>query len=239
MMVGHDRAKSEPRMASIEGKVTKYTSIHKPGTSALEILRNYEGALKKAGFTTLVAGKGEQLPGAPVNADQSIGTFRLDVSGKPAVYVYMIAGGDASMPDSTVTIVDVKAMEQKLEAGADSWFEELSKSGRVAVYGINFDTGKATITPGSADVLEEVRKLASGHPEMKLQIEGHTDNVGQPAANRKLSEDRANAVKAWLVAKGVKAAQLTPAGLGDTKPVGDNRTEQGRTANRRVELVRN
>jgi outer membrane protein OmpA-like peptidoglycan-associated protein len=238
MVVGHDRKKSEVTTTSIEGKVTKYHSNHKPGTSALQMLRNYENALKKAGFVTLVAGKGEQLPGAPINFDQSLGTFRLDADGKPAVYVTMIAGGDAQRPDSTVTIVEVKAMEQKLEANADSWFDEIRKSGRVAVYGINFETGKASITPDSAAVLEEVRKLAAGHPELKLVIEGHTDNVGGTAANRKLSEARAGAVRAWLVGKGVGSAQLSAAGLGDTKPVGDNATEQGRAANRRVELVR-
>jgi len=238
IMVGHDRKKSEPAMASIEGKVTKYHVNHKPGTSALAILRNYENALKKAGFVTMVAGKGEQLQGAPINFDQSLGTFRLDVGGKPAAYVYMIAGGDAQRPDSTVTIVEVQAMEQKLEANADGWFDAISKSGRVAVYGINFDTGKATLTADSTAVLEEVRKLASGHPELKLVIEGHTDNAGNPAANRKLSEARAEAVKSWLVAKGVKVAQLSTAGLGDTQPVGDNATDKGRAANRRVELVR-
>src|SRR5262245_39609646 len=171
MVVAHDKAKSEVKTASIEGKVTKYHSNHKPGTSALAMLRNYENALKKAGFTTLVAGKGEQLPGAPINFNQSLGTFRLDSNGKPVVYVTMTAGGDAERPDSNVTIVEVKAMEQKLEANADAWFDELRKSGRVAVYGINFETGKAAITADSAAVLEEVRKLAAGHPELKLVIE--------------------------------------------------------------------
>ena len=228
---------NEAVTGSVEGKVTKYHSLHKPGTSALEMLRNYENALKKAGFTTLLAHKGE-LAGAPINFNQSIGTFRLDANGKPAVYVYMIAGGDPQYPDSTVTIVDVKDMEQKLEANAEGWYEEIAKSGRVAVYGINFDTGKATLRPESAPVLEEVRKLAAAHPEMKLKIEGHTDNVGNAGANRKLSEERAAAVKSWLVGKGVKGQQLATAGLGDSKPVGDNTTDAGRAQNRRVELVK-
>jgi OOP family OmpA-OmpF porin len=238
IVVGVDRKKGEATTASIEGRVTKYHANHKPGTSALAMLRNYENALKQAGFVTLVAGKGEQLPGASVNYDQALGTFRLDVNGKPAAYVTMIAGGDAQRPESTVTIVELQAMEQKLEANADAWFNQISKAGRVAVYGINFETGKAAIKPESAAVLEEVRKLATAHPELRLRIEGHTDNVGQAAANHKLSEARAEAVKAWLVAKGVKPAQLASAGLGDGKPVADNATEQGRAVNRRVELVR-
>lgn len=238
LMVGHIKAKDDPVMATLEGRITKYDSRHKPGTSPLEILRNYEAALKKVGFTTLVAGKGAQLPGAPINADETIGTFRLDVNGKPSVFVSVIGLPDAAAPTSRVTIVDIKSMEQKLEANADAWFEEISKSGRVAVYGINFDTGKSTLRPDSAKMLEEIRKLASGHPDLKLSIEGHTDNVGAAAANRKLSEERANAVKAWLVAKGVKAGQLATAGHGDAKPLGDNASEAGRASNRRVELVR-
>ena len=74
---------------------------------------------------------------------------------------------------------------------------------------------------------------------MKLEIQGHTDNVGAAAANLKLSQDRAAAVKAYLV-QNLKAdgARLTTAGLGDTKPVADNKTEEGRGQNRRVELVK-
>lgn len=239
MIVAYDRKKAEATTANLEGKVTKYSSLHKPGTSALEIVRNYEAALKKAGFTTLFASKGgDAAPGLPINFDQTMGTFRLDANGKPVAYVNVVGGGDAARPDSAVTIIEIKAMEQKLEANADAWFDEISKAGRVAVYGINFDTGKATITADSAKVLEEIRKLAAGHPELKLRIEGHTDNVGAATANRKLSEDRANAVKTWLVAKGVKAPQLATAGLGDSKPVADNTSDDGRAKNRRVELVR-
>ena len=238
LFTGFDRAKQEATMTNVEGRVIKYTSVHKPGTSSLEILRNYENALKKAGFVTMVAGKASQFANIPVDPADTIGTFRLDRNGKPAVYVSVTGHQDPDTPGSTVTIVEVKAMEQKLEANADAWFEQLSQSGRVAVYGINFDTGKATLRPDSNAVLEEVRKLAAAHPNLKLRIEGHTDNAGAPAANRKLSEDRANAVRGWLVSHGVKAAQLSATGLGDTRPVADNGTEEGRAKNRRVELVR-
>ena len=238
LMVGYDKANQEPKNASFEGRVIKYQAVHKPGTSSLEILRNYENALKKAGLVTLISGKGKQFPNAAVNPEDTIGTFRLDRNGKPAVYVQVVGHQDPDTPGSEITIVELKAMEQKLEANADAWFDQISQSGRVAVYGINFDTGKATIKPESQPVLEEVRKLAAAHPEMKLRIEGHTDNAGNAASNRKLSEQRAEAVKAWLVAKGVKASQLSTAGLGDTKPVADNGNEEGRAKNRRVELVK-
>lgn len=238
LVVGVDSKKGEINTATVEGKVTVNHANHKPGTSALTMLRNYESALKQAGFVTLVAGKGGQLPGAPINFDQSLGTFRLDKEGRPAVYVSMMAGGDAQRPDSTVTIVELQAMSQQLRAHADEWFAELAKSGRVAIHGINFDTGKATLTADSASVLQEVRQLAAAHPGMRLRIEGHTDNVGTPAANQQLSEARAEAVKAWLVRQGVKGSQLAVSGLGDTRPVADNGSERGRASNRRVELVR-
>lgn len=242
IVTGYNRAAAEPATKSVlEGRITHYYYSHKPNTSALEIVRQYESALKKAGFQTIVAGKGATTPGIEdINADDAFGAFRLDRGGKPVAYIQVIAGynGGPDNPESKVVIVEPKAMEQKLEANAEAWFDELSKSGRIAVYGINFETGKTTLRPDAERMLQEVRKLASSHPELKLLIEGHTDNVGGPAANRKLSEDRAAAVKSWLAAHGVKPAQLTTTGLGDSRPVADNASEEGRARNRRVELVR-
>jgi OOP family OmpA-OmpF porin len=237
LVTGIDRKKEDVVTTTLEGRITKYDSVHKPGASALEMLRNYENALKKAGFVTLLSSKGD-FPGSPIGHSETIGTFRLDVNGKPSVYVQVTGHTDPASPWSKVTIVELKAMEQKLEANADAWFEEISKSGRVAVYGINFDTGKATLRADSARVLDEILKLMNARADLRLTIEGHTDNVGQAAANRKLSEERANAVKAWLVGKGVKADRLATAGFGDTRPVGDNKADEGRAKNRRVELVR-
>jgi OOP family OmpA-OmpF porin len=237
LVTGIDRKKEDVVTTTLEGRITKYDSVHKPGTSALEMLRNYENALRKAGFVTMLASKGD-FPGSPVGHTETVGTFRLDVNGKPSVYVHVTGHSDPAAPWSKVTIVELKAMQQKLEANADAWFEEINKSGRVSVYGINFDTGKATIRADSSKVLEEILKLANTRADLRLTIEGHTDNVGNAAANRKLSEERAAAVKAWLVGKGVKAERLATAGLGDTKPVADNKSEDGRAKNRRVELVR-
>jgi outer membrane protein OmpA-like peptidoglycan-associated protein len=108
----------------------------------------------------------------------------------------------------------------------------------VAVYGINFDTGKATLKPESEKVLAELKKLTTGHAQLALRIEGHTDNVGSASSNKKLSEDRALAVKSWLVKNGASEANLASAGFGDSKPLADNKTEEGRAKNRRVELVK-
>ena len=87
-------------------------------------------------------------------------------------------------------------------------------------------------------MLGQVQALLQGDAKLSIEIEGHTDSIGLPAYDQKLSADRAAAVKAWLVAHGIDAARLATAGFGDTKPVEDNATEEGRAKNRRVELVR-
>jgi len=106
------------------------------------------------------------------------------------------------------------------------------------VYGITFDFNKATIRPEAAPVLGEVLAVLTNNAALKIAIEGHTDSIGQASYNQKLSADRAEAVRAWLVAHGVAADRLGAAGFGDTKPAADNATEDGRAKNRRVELVR-
>ena len=121
---------------------------------------------------------------------------------------------------------------------ADSLAKEISKSGRVAVYGINFDTGKANLRPESDKVLAEIETLLTNNVFWKMKVEGHTDNVGAKAANQALSEQRAVAVVDWLTRHGVDRARLTSQGFGDTRPVTDNGSEEGRAKNRRVELVK-
>jgi len=228
-------AEDPARTETIEGKVFRYEYEHKPGISSLEVVRQFESALKKAGFSVIAAGK--QLPGV-AGSEEAFGAFRLDKDGAPEVYVNVLAGLSSDGTMSYVTIVEPKAMEEKYTVDASGLYDEIAKSGRVAVYGITFDTGKATLTSDSEAVLGEVRKLLERHAELKLRIEGHTDNVGKPAANKKLSEERAAAVKTWLAEGGIAGARLTAAGFGDAKPVADNATDEGRAKNRRVELVK-
>lgn len=102
---------------------------------------------------------------------------------------------------------------------------------------IFFQTGKAAIKAESNDLLKEVARVLIAHPEIrKLRIEGHTDNVGKPAANLKLSKARAASVKAFLVQQKVAAKRLEAAGFGDTRPLVDNATEESKARNRRVEF---
>lgn len=116
---------------------------------------------------------------------------------------------------------------------------ELKDTGSISLYGVQFETGDATIKPESAAILSPVGAMLKSQPSLRIEIRGHTDNVGTPPANLKLSQARALAVKAYLVETfGIPAARLTAVGLGDTKPLGDNATEDGRTKNRRVEFVK-
>lgn len=116
--------------------------------------------------------------------------------------------------------------------------KQLTSAGRARVYGILFDLNSANIKAESKPVLEEVLGLMKSEPSWKLTIEGHTDSSGSSDYNQKLSLQRADAVKAYLVAAGIEAGFLQTKGFGSSKPVADNASELGRAQNRRVELVR-
>jgi OmpA-OmpF porin, OOP family len=126
----------------------------------------------------------------------------------------------------------------RIAAGGKKLYDALSASGRVATQGILFDTGSDHIRAESTPTLKEITTMLTEHPDLSLAIEGHTDNVGDAQANLALSARRAEAVKAYLVSKGVGADRLTAKGLGASKPAAPNTTAEGRQQNRRVELVK-
>jgi OmpA-OmpF porin, OOP family len=110
--------------------------------------------------------------------------------------------------------------------------------GKIALYGIYFDTNQATLKPESDATLAEIAKLLQADPALKLHVVGHTDNVGGLAANMDLSKRRAASVTASLVqTHGVNASRLSPNGVSYLAPVASNATDAGRAKNRRVELV--
>ena len=125
-----------------------------------------------------------------------------------------------------------------INAGGKELYDALVADGRVATQGILFDSGSDRIKPQSTPTLEEITEMLKEHSDLKLTIEGHTDNVGDGGANQMLSEKRAAAVKAFLVEKGIDASRLESKGLGATKPKTGNETAEGRQTNRRVELVK-
>ena len=126
-----------------------------------------------------------------------------------------------------------------VNAGGKKLYDALMASGRVATQGIFFDVNSDRIRPESGPTLNEIGEMLKQHPELKLTVEGHTDNTGNAASNQTLSEKRAQAIVTYLVSKqGIAASRLTAKGLGATKPAASNDTAEGRQSNRRVELVK-
>jgi len=127
----------------------------------------------------------------------------------------------------------------RVAAGGKKLYDALAEKGRVATQGIYFDTGSDRIRPESTPTLKEIGTMLKDHPDLKLAIEGHTDNVGSAGSNLALSEKRAAAVRQYLIdSYQVDAARLTAKGLGAGKPAASNDTAEGRQQNRRVELVK-
>ena len=116
--------------------------------------------------------------------------------------------------------------------------DELEKSGRASVYGINFDFNSDKIKDESKQTLDQIVKILKDNAAWKMTVEGHTDNIGGESFNQTLSEKRANAVKKYLTDAGIEESRLTAKGLGMSKSIAENDTESGRARNRRVELVK-
>ena len=114
---------------------------------------------------------------------------------------------------------------------------DLEKNCHVALYGVLFDFNKATLKPESEAALTKAAAIIRGKNGFNVEVQGHTDNVGNDTYNQKLSEDRAHSVVVWLTAHGVAADRLTSKGYGRTMPIADNSTEPGRAKNRRVEIA--
>ncbi len=193
----------------------------------LEIARNYANLFTQRGGTKLLEDMGDTSGRLTVRMPAAGKNIWLEVEIHNAGETY------------TLTIVEEAGMTQRVEMTAAELAKTLNTQGSVSLHGILFDTGKATLKPESSAALAPIGELLKQDASLMLEIRGHTDNVGAAAANLKLSQDRAAAVKAYLVSTfSIAQNRLTTAGLGDTKPVADNATEAGRAQNRRVELVK-
>lgn len=127
----------------------------------------------------------------------------------------------------------------RIAGGGRDLYDRLARDGRVATQGILFATGSDRIRPESTPTLEEIGKMLRDHPELRLAIEGHTDSDGEDGFNQELSQRRAAAVRTYLTTQlGIDGSRLESAGFGESRPVGDNKTAEGKQQNRRVELVR-
>jgi outer membrane protein OmpA-like peptidoglycan-associated protein len=141
---------------------------------------------------------------------------------------------DARTEENSAYISRIRVAESR-----KSIYDDLMAAGHTATQGLLFDTGSDRLKPESTPTLKQIAAMLEQHPELKLRIEGHTDNVGSKDTNRALSEKRAASVKAALI-KDYKTngGRLESKGFGDTKPAGANDTAEGRSNNRRVELVK-
>ena len=193
--------------------------------SPLQIGRNYTNAAKKVGG---------QLVYEYDDAGENVVLKVVKNGTEVWAHVYASANGSYN-----IQLIEKQAMNQDVIADANSMANSIKESGKVAVYGIYFDTGKSTLKPESQPTLQEITKLLKADPNLKLYVVGHTDNTGAFDANMKLSMDRAGAVVNALVSQfSVNVARLRACGDGPTSPVASNENEEGKALNRRVELVK-
>jgi outer membrane protein OmpA-like peptidoglycan-associated protein len=202
---------------------------------------------------------GGGLDGAGVSSEAAV----PDSAMRPLTHVAVMADGRyakayvngvrvANVPNATlgrgkVIVITLVADEStpayitniRVAAGGKPLYDAIMADGRVATHGILFDVGSDRIRGESKPTLDQIGQMLQQHTDLKLTIEGHTDNVGNAASNQTLSDKRAAAVRAFLVANyGVDGSRLASKGLGATKPAAPNDTPEGRQQNRRVELVR-
>jgi OOP family OmpA-OmpF porin len=190
-------------------------------TSGLYILENYkEAALEKGG--------------AIVYEDDRQVVFTLPTPEGGTLWAEVNRNGWDDLYN--LYIVEEKGFKKAVTFGAAEMKRQLEEKGRVIIYGILFDFDKASLKPDSEKVLVEMVKLMKSSPDLKIEIQGHTDNVGGKEYNLKLSKARAQTVKQFLLLYGIEEGRLTTAGFGFDKPVASNDTEEGRAKNRRVEL---
>jgi OOP family OmpA-OmpF porin len=190
--------------------------------SDIQILRNFTSAIEKIGGTVVK----ENPTNAYLKVEKGGNTTWIHVRTKNRGEGYVL------------NIVEKQGMKQDIVADATSLARDIQMKGKVAVYGIYFDTGKSEVKQESEPALQEIAKLLKNDPSLSLYVVGHTDTVGELEFNMQLSRARADSVVSFLISRfKVDAARLKPHGVGPLAPVASNSTDEGRALNRRVELV--
>jgi OOP family OmpA-OmpF porin len=150
-----------------------------------------------------------------------------NLKGKPKGIFFEMTGNEESYMKNV-----------RVAAGGIDAYKKITTDNKIITHGILFDVDKASIQPTSMGTINSIYDVLKNNPNLKLEIDGHTDNTGTSAHNLVLSQSRAEAIKAQLISMGIDASKLTAKGLGDTKPITKNDSAEDRANNRRVEFVK-
>lgn len=255
-----DRSLQAGDSRALDGKVTQLAYAG-PAVTAVEIYRNFLASLQSRGFASEYVcenqpGQAKACPDAkqiayamsslPTSVIENGNCFKnsrygLFKKGSEATVALLVSDcwNEKSPPLTLITVVEGVAMktDQIVVPTAADMASAFAAEGRIALYGIFFDTGKAELKPESRPTLASIAALLGTEPSLALVVTGHTDNVGAFDANVALSKRRAEAVVNALVSEfKVSPGRLTAFGAGMTGPRGPNTDEAGRAKNRRVEL---
>lgn len=236
------------KIIPVEGRLATIVA-EGAGASAFEVFKTYESLVTRVGGVKVYEGADprHQKTQTPEYTDRRhrngftadrVGVYMLRTPGSEIWVETYYSDRPSDRGKYFLTVVEKKGLETR--AGllpAEEMKRELDTKGHVALY-INFDFDKADIKPDSRPIISEIVKLLSTNPGLNLTVEGHTDNVGIPDYNKRLSDARAKSVVAALTGQGIEARRLRAAGFGQEKPIADNSTDAGRAQNRRVELVK-
>lgn len=204
-----------------EGEVTVIRYETKGDGSTLTVARNYEAAIQSIG--------GKKITW--MDGHEGVQAFLVDKEGRRTWVVL----DNLFKSNYKLTFIEERKMQQVVTA--HQMASAIQQQGFATLY-VQFPTNSAAIQPEAKPAITEVVALLAKDTSLKISVEGHTDNVGNAAANKKLSQDRAASIVKALVDAKIDSQRLQAKGWGSEVPVADNRTEEGRTKNRRVELVK-